>query len=265
MRSATLIVAGAILLVAAVPASAQVRLATIVGVSGSLTGRSDFQGTWNQADYPEEKDACIQRRADVAYALRMIGQGPVVEIDFRYPAKIRPVITTVGVTSKRQLRLRVTATKTSGSARSLPGEFNSFVNCGLQTPPAPGDDEVAPLVLPLGPANCSFRPAVFILNLQNQMLGALSATSRAWEDQLTRCSWTATTAVFPSNLGAAKGDWARQRVFFEEGAPGTTVAVTYRLDYTDPLATCATTSAIVTDVCTATRRGAITVRFRLGS
>jgi len=259
-RPAVVALCATALLIVAAPASAQVRLATIVGVSGSLTARSDFQGTWNQVDYPEERDACIQRRADVTYGFTLVGTGPVVEIDFRFPAKIRPVITSV----KGQARLRVTA-KASGSAESLPGERSKFVNCGLQTPPMAGDDEVAPLVLPLSPANCTFKPTIYTLRVQGQMLGSVEATSRAWENQLTRCAWTATTGTFPSVLGIAKGNWAQQRVFFEEGEPGTTVAVTYRHDYRDPLAVCPGTAAIVTDVCTETQRGTITVRYRLGS
>lgn len=259
-RPAVLALCALASLAAAGPAAAQVRLATIVGVSGSLTARSDFQGTWNQADYPEERDACIQRRADVTYGFSLVGKGPVVEIDFRLPAKIRPVITAV----KGQARLRVT-TRTSGSAKSLPGERNTFVNCGLQTPPTAGDDEVAPLTLPLSPANCAIRPTAYTLRVQGRMLGSVEPASRTGEDRLTRCSWTATTGTFPSVMGTATGNWARQRVFFEEGEPGTTVAVTYRHDYSDPLAVCPGTAAIVTDVCTETQRGTITVRYRLGS
>lgn len=241
-------------------ASAQTRLATVVGLSGTLTGDATFQGRWDQANYPDEKDSCISRVAKVEYRFALRGRGPLVELDFSYPAAIRPGIETIRGSAKVRVNVRA-----SGSAEALSGQYNKFVNCLVQTPGMDFDDpEIVPLT-GMSPSLCSFSPMPYVVRLQGKMLGSVEPMKASAEEGLLRCGWIPATGSLPSLMGGAEGNWAAKRVFFQSGAPGTTVAVTYRFALAEEGLDCPGSGGVITDVCTVKQAGTITVRYRLGS
>ena len=258
MRRA-LALATLLLAVTAGTASAESRLATVVSVTGTTSASMRFDAH-PDPNYPDEKDACIVKHADVKYGFKLIKPGAVIELDYGYPASIRPVISTV----RGRTDLRVTATE-SGVVRSLPGDLSTNVACGVETA---GMDFNDPDLVPLSgmsPALCSDPPMRYRLRLQGRNLGSVEHSLVRGEDELLRCGWVTAVAFVPSVIGTAMGDWRAKEELIREGAPGTTVAITFPWSQNLDNECAGMGGQLIIDNCTLRQTGKVVLRIRLGS
>ena len=258
MRRA-LALATLLLAVTAGTASAESRLATVLSVTGSVTKSLRYEAT-PDPNFPDEKDDCIVKHADVKYTFKLAKPGALIELDYGFPASLRPAIDTIrGATD---LRVRMTA---DGLVRSLPGELSTNVACLIETPGVDFNDlEHVPLE-GMSPTLCASRTIPYRLRMMDTALGSLEPFKVGVEDQLLRCGWVTSVTLTPSLLGVTRGDWRKKEELIREGAPGTTVAITYPMTQNLDGDCEGLGGQVIVDVCTVRQTGKVVVRFRLGS
>lgn len=246
--------------VLASPAAADTRLATIVGVSGTLTSSFRYEAD-ARTDVGPVQDACLVLSEDATYRFSLAKGGEVVEVDFGMPALIRPAIETVR--GGTRIRIRASAT---GTAQATGGLYSAFQDCEVETP-GYSEGGLATPTAGISPRRCATRTGTFVLDQQGPDFGSLSELKLGWEDAWINCGWTMHTQLVPTIIASGlRGNWAAKRTAFLRGPAGTTVTVTYPLTIKPDDPSCpGSSNDVVIRVCTISQSGALTVRYRLGS
>lgn len=248
------------------PASARPRLVTLIGVSGSLTSTSHYEAQVSPDATETPKDACLVRDGTVTYEFRMVGKKPVYEVDFDGPLAKATGASFRKLPREPQAKTRVTATS-NGLARSTPGDLPTNVACSVESLGFVNDDDVVSLT-GISPSLCDRKTVDYeIAPLGERMM--LDPVRPKQAAALLRCGWIVASGGAPVLMVGAKSNIAEPRVFFEDGEVGTSVAVTYRYQYTSDNEGCSLQSSfggmLEVKACTLRQNGTITMRFRLGS